>query len=68
MEKERFIEEYQKIYDSIFLLEKKLEEISKNKNLAIEDPNLLQKTREKIENQIKKLYETRKLEREIFKY
>jgi hypothetical protein len=68
MEKERFIEEYQKIYDSIFLLEKKLEEISKNKNLAIEDPNLLQKTREKIEDQIKKLYETRKLEREIFKY
>jgi len=66
--KEDFIKRYRSIHDSIFILEKKIEEISENKNLAIERPDVIINLKKQVEEIIEDLNKTREHERQLFNY
>lgn len=70
MEKDRdwFISKYNEIHENLILFDNELSELIKDKNVLLNNDNLLKEINYKIKNEIENLEKIRKYEREIFKY
>lgn len=70
MEKDRdwFISKYNEIHENLILFDNELSELIKDKNVLLNNDNLLKEINHKIKNEIENLEKIRKYEREIFKY
>lgn len=63
-----FISQYEEIHNNLYILEKKIKNLQKDKSSISLDPSILLNLRTSVENEIDRLNKTRDYERKIYGY